>query len=74
MPTEDAAPVTLSVNGAVRRVARGLALDALVAETTAAPSGVAVAVNEDVVPRSQWPSTRLGEGDRVEILTAVQGG
>ncbi|MEU2994550.1 sulfur carrier protein ThiS, partial [Streptomyces griseoincarnatus] len=27
-----------------------------------------------VVPRAQWPATPLSEGDRVEVLTAVQGG
>ncbi|NUL34928.1 sulfur carrier protein ThiS, partial [Streptomyces lunaelactis] len=31
-------------------------------------------VNESVVPRSQWAGTPLGDGDRVEVLTAVQGG
>jgi sulfur carrier protein len=36
--------------------------------------GLAVAVNEDVVPRSRWAQTALAEGDRVEILIAVQGG
>ncbi|MCA9563010.1 MAG: sulfur carrier protein ThiS [Myxococcales bacterium] len=37
-------------------------------------SGVAVAVNDCVVPRSQWPNTRLEEGDRVELVGAVSGG
>ena len=36
--------------------------------------GVAVAVNGEVVPRAQWPSLRVGAGDRVEALTAMQGG
>ncbi|GAA0911157.1 sulfur carrier protein ThiS [Streptomyces thermoalcalitolerans] len=66
--------VTISVNGEPRRVAPGTALDAVVRSLTAAPSGVAAAVNETVVPRAQWPSTALAEGDRVEVLTAVQGG
>jgi sulfur carrier protein len=26
------------------------------------------------VPRGQWPATALRDGDRVEVLTAVQGG
>lgn len=65
---------TVTVNGAARRIAAGLTLDALVATLTAAPGGVAAAVNEDVVPRGSWPTTTLGDGDRVEILTAVQGG
>ncbi|MEU5538500.1 sulfur carrier protein ThiS [Streptomyces sp. NPDC020362] len=66
--------VTISVNGEHRQVAPGIALDVLVRTLTVAPSGVAAAVNETVVPRAQWPLTSLSEGDRVEILTAVQGG
>ncbi|MGW0774326.1 sulfur carrier protein ThiS [Streptomyces sp. NPDC002835] len=66
--------VSISVNGEARDLAAGTTLDAVVAELTAASSGVAAAVNETVVPRGQWPGTRLGDGDRVEILTAVQGG
>jgi len=38
------------------------------------PQGVAVAVNEEVVPRDAWPRRRLVAGDAVEIVTAVQGG
>ncbi|QDQ11070.1 sulfur carrier protein ThiS [Streptomyces spectabilis] len=64
----------LSVNGTARDVAAGTTLDALVAELTAAPSGVAAALNETVVPRAQWATTALRDGDRVEVLTAVQGG
>ena len=36
--------------------------------------GVAVARNSEVVPRSQWHSTVLTEGDDIELVTAVQGG
>ncbi len=36
--------------------------------------GVAVAIETEVVPRSAWEATRLSEGERVEILVAVQGG
>jgi sulfur carrier protein len=66
--------VSVSVNGESREVAAGTFLDALVRTLTTAPSGVAAALNETVVPRAQWPSTPLSEGDRVEVLTAVQGG
>ncbi|WP_125773708.1 sulfur carrier protein ThiS [Antribacter gilvus] len=38
------------------------------------PQGVAVAVNDAVVPRGAWTSTVLSPGDRVELVTAVQGG
>ncbi|MFC4224583.1 sulfur carrier protein ThiS [Lysinibacter cavernae] len=36
--------------------------------------GIAAAVNDAVVPRSIWADHTLNDGDRVEILTAVQGG
>ena len=36
--------------------------------------GVAVAVDGEVVPRGAWESTELREGQRVEVLQAVQGG
>ncbi|WP_434588627.1 sulfur carrier protein ThiS [Streptomyces sp. A5-4] len=65
---------TVSVNGEPREIPAGVTLDALVATLTRAPSGVAAALNETVVPRGQWAATTLGDGDRVEVLTAVQGG
>ncbi|MFE9728219.1 sulfur carrier protein ThiS [Streptomyces sp. NPDC005794] len=66
--------VSVSVNGEYRSVPAGTPLDALVATLTVAPSGVAAAVNEAVVPRGRWSATALADGDRVEVLTAVQGG
>lgn len=36
--------------------------------------GVAVAVDGEVLPRAQWGTYALGEGARVEVLTAMQGG
>ena len=38
------------------------------------PAGTAVAVDGDVVPRSEWAKTQLDDGATVDILTAVQGG
>lgn len=67
-------PLRVSVNGAMREVPSGATLADLVAGLTTAPGGVAAAVNETVVPRSRWAATALGDGDRVEVLTAVQGG
>lgn len=68
--------MTIIVNGQVRGLADGTTLAALVAELAGdrARAGVAVALNDTVVPRGAWPGTALGDGDRVEVLTAVQGG
>ena len=61
-------------NGSDREDRDGITVAALVAEQTESGEGVAVAVNDAVVPRSAWESTALADGDRVEMLTAVQGG
>jgi sulfur carrier protein len=36
--------------------------------------GVAVAVDGEVVPRAEWPERRVNKGERVEALSAMQGG
>ena len=37
-------------------------------------TGVAVAVNNKVVRKSQWDETPLKQGDRILVITAVCGG
>ncbi|MET7638847.1 sulfur carrier protein ThiS [Streptomyces sp. NPDC005438] len=66
--------MTVTLNGQPRDVTPGLSLEDLVTHLTSAPSGVAAAVNETVVPRRRWRAVTLVEGDRIEVLTAVQGG
>lgn len=65
-------PVTL--NGEPRDLPDGSSVVQAVAELTTAPSGVAAAVNGEVVPRGSWTATPLRRGDQVEVVTAVQGG
>jgi sulfur carrier protein len=36
--------------------------------------GVAVAVDGEVIPRAEWGERRVNEGERVEALSAMQGG
>ena len=48
------------------------AVDAL--DLPAPERGVAVAVDAEVVPRTQWETHELQEGARVEVLRAIQGG
>ena len=40
----------------------------------AKPRGIAVAVNDEVVPKANWGGAMLEDGDRVEVITARQGG
>ena len=66
--------LNVTINGEPRQVTRSATIADLVAAMSTAGSGIAVAVNDEVVPRGGWQSRRLHDRDRVEILTAVQGG
>ena len=37
-------------------------------------TGIAIAVNQRMVPRSEWDSYALNEGDNILIIKAVCGG
>jgi sulfur carrier protein len=66
----------IHVNGRPREVAPPVRLrDVLdLPDGATVPRGIAVAVDGQVIPRSQHADTELKEGSRVEIVTAVQGG
>ncbi|MCB1251268.1 MAG: sulfur carrier protein ThiS [Acidimicrobiales bacterium] len=68
------AQVPVVVNGEPTVVAAGTTIAALVAATVASPRGVAVARNDAVVPRSRWEHETVSADDRIELLTAAQGG
>ena len=62
------------VNGEHRDVADRLSVDDLVTVLGIERRGLAIAVGDEVVPRSTWAERRLADGDHVEILTIAQGG
>jgi sulfur carrier protein len=66
----------IHVNGQPREVTPPVRLREVLdlPDGAATPRGIAVAVNGQVIPRSQHANTELTEGARVEIVTAVQGG
>jgi sulfur carrier protein len=68
--------VRVELNGAEREVRDGASVAELVRATgaPAAARGVAVALDGEVVPRSAWDDTTVAEGQRVEVLEAMQGG
>ena len=66
--------MTLTVNGEVRDVDNGTTLASLLDTLGVRRDGTAVALNEDVVPRTEHLRTVLRDGDRLEIIVAVAGG
>jgi len=64
----------LMVNGTERDVAAGATVAALLQTLALRREGVAVALNDDVVPRAEHATRTLNDGDRLEIIVAVAGG
>lgn len=66
---------TIEVNGTSRPLVSGTLAELLESMGQGATgSGIAVAVNGEVVRRALWSERRLRSGDRVDIVGAVQGG
>ena len=64
--------MNIPLNGAAATTGAAT-VEALVAEVGAPADGTAVAIDGEVVPRSQW-GRELHDGCSADILTAVQGG
>jgi sulfur carrier protein len=64
------------LNGSVAELADGATVQAAVdaLDLPASGRGVAVAVDAEVVPRTQWQTHELNDGARIEVLRAIQGG
>ncbi len=62
------------INGTAHELGDGARVPDALGVLGAPASGVAVAVDGEVVPRASWAETPLVDGARVEVLTAVQGG
>ena len=67
---------SITLNGDPRAVPDGLTVEALLRHVGRDPAvpGVAVAVSGRVVRRASWAEARVADGDRVEVITAAQGG
>lgn len=67
-------PIRVVVNGQSESYPADTTLGAVVSRLRPSRTGIAVAVGDDVVPRAEWDTRHLRDGDEIEILTAVQGG
>ena len=65
---------SILVNGEPRSVPAGCTVESLLGLLGVEPRRVAVAVNQDVLPRAQALQRHLAAGDHIEILEAVGGG
>tara|TARA_B100000686_G_scaffold336219_1_gene405852 strand:+ start:1096 stop:1296 length:201 start_codon:yes stop_codon:yes gene_type:complete len=64
----------LNINGEDRQLSESRTIAEMVRELEIEVPHFAVALNYNVVPKSQYDSTSLKHGDKIEIVHAVGGG
>lgn len=66
----------IRLNGEEKQVEAKINICELLIELELDPeqSGIAVAINREVLPKTLWKETELRENSEVEIIRAVQGG
>lgn len=66
--------MNIIVNGNETHIAEGSVIGDLITSLELNPQRLAVEVNKRIIRRGEWDSTRISEGDRVEIVHFVGGG
>lgn len=64
----------ITINGKAQEFDQALNMAGLLQTLDLSGKRLAVEVNEELVPRSQFDSFELSEGDQVEIVQAIGGG
>ncbi len=66
--------IQITVNGKAVQIETSMTVEQLLDTVEVPPNYLAVEVNADVVPREDYTTTMVGEGDSIEVVTLVGGG
>lgn len=66
--------MNVMVNGESREIPTSSTLTEVIAQLALAGKRLAVELNGEIVPRSQFAVTTLHAGDQIEIVQAIGGG
>ncbi len=73
-PVMIARTMEIFINGASHQIAVGYTVEQLLQYLDITTQRLAVEINKEIVPRSQYPSHLLQEHDHIEIVQAIGGG
>jgi len=66
--------ISVTINGEKREVPGEIDLDQLLELFSLPKQRVAIELNQTVVRRSDWPSTKVRDNDKIEVIHFVGGG
>ncbi len=66
--------ITIFLNGKDKQIDSNSSIEQLLKNLNLANKRLAVEINQEIIPRSEFNSHRLKESDKVEIVQAIGGG
>ncbi|PCI96399.1 MAG: thiamine biosynthesis protein ThiS [Flavobacteriales bacterium] len=66
--------MNITVNNNNQSVKDASSIEAMVVQLEVESKGIAIAVNQTVISKSEWNKTELKENDNITIIKATQGG
>ncbi|MBE3700897.1 sulfur carrier protein ThiS [Vibrio parahaemolyticus] len=74
LPKERGNVITIAINDQAQLVDCKANLQQIITQFSLPEMGCVFAINNQVVPRSEWASTVLSEGDSISLFQAIAGG
>ena len=74
MNAADLVVITIVINDQSHQVASESSLQQIISQFALPEMGCVFAINNKIVPRSEWASTILSQGDRISLFQAIAGG
>ncbi len=66
--------ITIKVNNKAKQISQAFSVEQLLHDLKQPNQGIAVAINQSIIPKNNWSEEILNEGDDVLIIKATQGG
>ena len=66
--------MVINLNNNSINISKETSLQQILKEYHISSKGIAVAINNQIVPRNNWSNTFFNEQDQLTIITATQGG
>lgn len=67
--------MNIYINNEINNFEEGITLQLVLEQhQLTTKNGIAVAVNEEIIPKNKWEQTRLFDSDKIIVIGAVAGG
>jgi sulfur carrier protein len=66
--------MNITVNNKTHYLQNAFSIESMVLELKLETRGIAIAINQSVVPKKDWSQTKLEENYNITIIKATQGG